>query len=291
MHADDARPVLHGRERRDDAGNEPLTDVVATDQAAQRALAGPAGQQRQAQVEQLALARQQGPVVLAALAEADARIEHQAPGLDATRPHRGDALAEEAADLVNDVVVLRVSVLHGTGLHAAHVHQADAACRVGRHHVQRARLTQGLDVVDDVDAQVERRAHDLGLVAVQRDRNAEPDRLAQHRQHTRQLVVERYRIGPGAGGLAADVEQVGALAQQALAVRERAARAGMTSTVGERVRREVDDAHDPGTGQVDLVPGGAPVHRKASPQMRAGPKPRRDSDDPTLRPPRALHRC
>jgi hypothetical protein len=54
-----------------------------------------------------------------------------------------------------------------------HVHQADAARRVRRHHVERARLAQCPDVVDDVGAEVERLAHDFGLVGVDGDRHAQ----------------------------------------------------------------------------------------------------------------------
>jgi hypothetical protein len=156
---------------------------------------------------------------------------------------RSGALAQEVGDLAHHVVVVGVALLHRLRLHAAHVHQADAAARMRGDEIERARLAQRLDVVDDVDAELERGAHHLGLVAVDRDRHAERHRGTQHRQHARQLILERHRLGAGPARLAADVENVGAVPQQALAVRDGTARTGVPAAVRKRIRRDVDDAH------------------------------------------------
>ena len=126
---------------------------------------------------------------------------------------------------------------------AAHVHQADAAGGVRRHRLERARRAQGADVVDDVGAEVERRPHDFGLGGVDRDRAAEADRLAQHRQHPRELGLEVDRIGPGPARFAAQVEDVGAFGEQPLAGGEGTGRSQGRVAVGERVGRQVDDRH------------------------------------------------
>src|SRR5439155_27358763 len=59
-----------------------------------------------------------------------------------------------------------------------------------------------------------------------------------------QLLVGRDRLGARAGGLAADVEDRRAFADEVLAVGDRRARVEPEAAVGEGVRRDVDDAHD-----------------------------------------------
>ena len=51
------------------------------------------------------------------------------------------------------------------------------------------------------------------------------------------------RTAPGSGRLSADVDEVGAVGEQLLAMLDCCDRRGVQATVGERVRRDVDDAH------------------------------------------------
>ena len=74
-------------------------------------------------------AAQQLEVVLERLAEADARVDHDALLAHALADGERDALLEEGADVVDDVVVAGV-VLHRPRL-AQHVHQAAVAPAVG----------------------------------------------------------------------------------------------------------------------------------------------------------------
>ena len=127
-----------------------------------------------------------------------------------------------------------------------------------RHRLECTGGTQGTDVVDDVGAEIERGAHHLGLGGIDRDRATEAKRLAQHRQHPRQFGLEIYRVGARTARLAAEVEDVGALGQQPLAGRERPGRGERRVAVGERVGREVDDAHHPRLGEIDLEAAGLP---------------------------------
>ena len=66
-----------------------------------------------------------------------------------------------------------------------------------------------------------------------------------------------HRVGARAGGLAADVEQVGALERQAQAVPDGGVAVQERAAVGERVRRDVDHAHDA-------------VHARTVPRRRLG---------------------
>ena len=80
VHAHDARAALHRGQRRGHAGRPGARPTGAAGQRAERGLARPAHQQRPAERQQLALPAQQLEVVLDALAEADARVEHDALG-------------------------------------------------------------------------------------------------------------------------------------------------------------------------------------------------------------------
>ena len=74
-------------------------------------------------------AAQQLEVVLERLAEADARVDDDALLAHALADRELDALLEEGADVVDDVVVAGV-VLHGARL-AEHVHEAAVAAAIG----------------------------------------------------------------------------------------------------------------------------------------------------------------
>ena len=63
------------------------------------------------------------------------------------------------------------------------------------------------------------------------------------REHAAELLGVVDRIGTGAGGLAADVEQVGAGGDQGEPVGDRGVGVEEAPAVGERVGRDVHDAH------------------------------------------------
>ncbi|MCY1508423.1 hypothetical protein D9M68_427310 [compost metagenome] len=127
-----------------------------------------------------------------------------------------------------------------------------------RHGFARARLAQRPDVVDDVRAQVEHGAHHLGLVGVDRQRHVQLHGLAHHGQHARQLGVERHGGAAGAGRFAADVEDVGTLLQQLLAVLQRRLGRRVRAAVGEGIGRDVDDAHHARLREVNPETRGLP---------------------------------
>ena len=193
-------------------------DGAAGDRA-ERGLARPADQQRRAEAQQFALSRQQTRGCVDGLAEADAGVEHDTIEGDAGNERGVAAVGEERGHVEHDIAVVRRG-LHRARL-ALHVHQADAAHGVRRHGFERARPLQGAHVVDDVGAEVERGTHHRGLAGVHRHRHAQRQRMAQHRQHARQLFVGARRARAGARRFAADVEHVGALAHEPVAMRDR----------------------------------------------------------------------
>ena len=193
--------------------------------------------------DQLGEVVQQRQVVGRRLAEADARVD---PDLGHARRQRlPGPLEHEAVHLGHDVVVAGV-VLHGAGL-ALHVHGHPARTGVGRHLPQRGR-----DVVDQARPGGDRRRRHLGLERVHREpgtpRRGGAGQRLDHRHHAGQLFLDRHRLGARARRLPADVDDVGALDQERVPVRDGGVVRGVEAAVGERVRRDVEHPHDERAG-------------------------------------------
>ncbi len=187
------------------------------------------------------------------LAEAEAQVDQQILLGDAGHFGSKQALHEETMDLGHHVVVMRVG-LHVAGL-ALHVHQHHRHPGIGG-RVQRALLTQAEDVVDHAGAGLHGRSHHLRLEGVDADRHGGAGRkLFDHRQHALQFFFHRHRRGTRAARLATDIEQVGALLHQLQAVGHGRVGAVVRATIGERIRGDIDDAHDPGAVQAQDAAG------------------------------------
>ncbi len=178
---------------------------------------------------------QQREVVLRRLAEADARIDPDLAHPGGAGP--GRPLQHEAVHLGHHVAVAGVG-LHGAGL-ALHVHGHPAGAGLRRHLPQRGR-----DVVDQRGPGADGRPGHRGLGGVDRDTRAGGGQRLDHRHHPGQLLVEGHRGGPGAGGLAPDVDHVGPLGGQLEAVGHGALGGGVEAAVGEGVGRHVEHPHD-----------------------------------------------
>ena len=87
------------------------------------------------------------------------------------------------------------------------------------------------------------RARNLELRGVDRDPMAVGGQRRHHRQHSTQLLLGGTGSAPGPGGLAAHVEDVRPLSGEPQAVLDRRAGLEKPAAVGERVGRDVDDAH------------------------------------------------
>ena len=243
--------------------------------ARQRRLARPADQQRHAERQQLALARQQREVVRQRLAEADAGIERRCArasmpgasqrvdraraGTPRPRRRRRRSRARPASIAASPCMCIRQTPQRGCAATASSAPGARSAP----------------DVVDDVGAQVERGAHHLGLVGVDRDRHAErrPPRAA---PAARAPALRRSGTGSAPGRLdSPPMSRMSAPSrEQLLAVRDRAAPASsVAAAVGERIGRDVDDAHHARLRQVDREAGGLPDHRRARCNEKRGRSP------------------
>ena len=108
------------------------------------------------------------------------------------------------------------------------------------------------DVVDDARAGLDCRGRDLGLGGVDAhgDVRSAPPTPARRARSERTSSAALDRLGARPGGLAADVEHGGAGGGQLQAVRDRELRIEVAAAVGERVRSDVDDAHERSSGQL-----------------------------------------
>ena len=84
------------------------------------------------------------------------------------------------------------------------------------------------------------------------------------------LLVRRHDLGAGAGGLAADVEDVGTVGNQGLGAGEGVGRAEGEAAVGEAVGRRVDDPHHAGTLAVGDDPAAGDPGGHGSGLVRTG---------------------
>jgi len=112
--------------------------------------------------------RNERQILLRGLAEPDPRIDDDALGGDAMRPRDGDPIAKKLSNFKYDVVVGRRE-LHGARARL-HVHQTNRTIR-RLHNAQRFARAQGFDIVDAIDAERERRLHDLGATGIDRNRH------------------------------------------------------------------------------------------------------------------------
>ena len=128
------------------------------------------------------------------------------------------------------------------------VHQDHRGVQARDHGGERWVVRQRGDVVDDCRARIDRAAGDAGFVRVDRDGNGNAAAKAgDDGQHASQLLVLRKRFGARPRGLAANVEEIGAVGDHAFAVSNRALGVEAHAAIGERIRRDVDHSHDEGT--------------------------------------------
>ena len=214
----------------------------------------------QPSAEQLvAGARSSSRLCVERLAEAEARVDDDALARDARAPRSACARSRRKSRTSRDDVV----VVSASAASCA----ARPACASGRRRTSRARRRprarparcSARDVVDHVGAGVERRAHHRGLASC-RPRPGTPSSRAPSTTGSTRASSSASATGgaPGRRRLAADVEDVGALAQQRSRVRERRAGVEVAAAVGERVGRDVDDAHHERPREIEREAAGPP---------------------------------
>ena len=185
--------------------------------------------------------------------------------IDGDRIYVGIASGQEGLDLGHHVVVAGI-VLHGRrGPLPVHRHPADAA--PGRHRPQRRR-----HVVDQGRPDGHGRLGDRLLGGVDRHADVGAQRLDDRHDPT-ELLVGRHLGGLRTGGLAAHVDDVGALRDQLQAPGHGPVRVQPATPVRERVRRHVEDPHDQGPVRSGGVRGRGVGHRPQRKPGRRRPRP------------------
>ena len=140
------------------------------------------------------------------------------------------------------------------------MHEAEVGARL-RHHAGELRIgAERRDVVDELCAELERASRHVRLGRVDRDRQLSRDRL-EHRHDTPELLVERDARRAGAGRLAADVQQVGAVVHQPQGVSDGDGRIKVAAAVGEAVRGDVDDPEDERAAELEPAVAAVPDER------------------------------
>ncbi len=248
------------------AGERPWLAVRASQQLAQESLPGGGHQHR----ERVSVARlpcdaievsQQLPVVLGQLGEAQARIQNHL-----FRAHSGGRNGRQPA------AELAVHLRHDVGVHRGSVHVRTVPAPV-HHNVRHSgsgddpshiRIRQAAaHVVDHLGARRQGLPGHFSPHGVDADVDASADQPLDDRQHATQLVIHWYAQGAWPSRFAAHVNDVAALAGKLKPVRDRLVRVQPGSAVGERIRRDVDDAHHQ-AALLSWQPGQAPARLVSS---------------------------
>ena len=174
------------------------------------------------------------------LAEADARIEQDAAERRARRSGQVERALEEPLDVVENVD-RRIRLI-------AVVHDDDRRAGLGDRVRHAGIALQSPDVVDDAGAEPRRLARHRRLRGVDGDWRIEAGQRLEHRRHAPQLLLLGNRKMAGPGRFAADVHDRRALGDHRAGARDRGGRIEVASTVGERIRRHVENAHELGRG-------------------------------------------
>ena len=158
----------------------------------------------------------------------------------------------------NDDIVIDGIVLHGARL-ALHVHDDEA--RIARTRGLNHRwVAKTRHIVDDGGARLHTGARDLGVARVDAHADARLGELADNLDRAREFFCDRHLGGAGTRGLAAHVDDLRTLLNHALRVRNRSVVRVVLSPVGERIGRDIQDAHHDGHLDVEAIRGTLPIH-------------------------------
>src|SRR5690606_16170907 len=169
-------------------------------------------------------------------------VQHDHRRVDALLQHCVHPEEQLIAHLADHVLV------DGARLHVmavpppVHHHVGDAS---GGDHARHGRVCQAAaDVVHQLGPHFEGGLRDLGAHGVDADRNVLCDERLYDGHHATQFLVPRHTLRSRTGGLAADVDDVGALRDQVEPVLDGLVRIEPGPAVGEGVGGDVDHAHD-----------------------------------------------
>ena len=195
----------------------------------------------------------------ARFAEADAWIECNIHGVDATGYGMGKTLSKKISHLAHHIFIARM-LLH-RARRPLHVHDHQPRPRAPHDFRHRGIAAQTGDIIDNRRASLHRGGGDFGFAGVDRDHAARFHRShgayrtyrpyflrqrANHRQHAAHFLRLADRIRAGAGRFAADVDDLRAFLHHLQAVGDRGIHSRIPAAVGKRIQRHIEHPHDPG---------------------------------------------
>ena len=197
---------------------------------------------RQIENGELVQAPQDLRILLLALAEPEARVDHDPFALQAL-PHRAVHGRVELHRQIGHRIFERRQL--GPRLRrAAHVVQDQPGVGLNdRARELRVRRQAGR-IVDDIGAQLQRLGRHARLIGIHRKRNRQPSlQTLQNRNQPPQFLGFGYPHRAGAHRFGSDVDDVGALFLQLHGAREGAVGIAVFSAVRERIGRDVENSH------------------------------------------------
>ena len=129
---------------------------------------------------------------------------------------------------------------------------------VGCHKVEHLGIGEARHVVDDRGTHAHGGLGNLDMTRIDRDNGAALSKRTNHRQHAARLLVGRDGREAGARGLAAHVDDVGAVVEHLEAVRGGGLGIHVLAAVAKGIGRNVEDAHDARAIKLELVLPAAP---------------------------------
>ncbi len=191
----------------------------------------------------------------------DAGVEGDPLRPDPGRARGGQTLLEEDADLAGNIPVSGV-FLHGAR-RALHVHEDDTRAGPGGDGSHRGVGAQGGHIVDDRGPARDGGFGHRRLRCIDRDQSVRGRRVERtdDREHAAHFLFGRDGSRAGPGGFTAHVDDPGTLREHVEAMLHRAGKIEEIAAVRERIRRDVQDAHDDtARSEIERAAGGLPDH-------------------------------
>ena len=188
--------------------------------------------------------------LLRRLAETRPRVDADALMRDACIEQLLRALVQPRAHVGHHIVVDGI-VLHG-GRRALHMHDHQPRIAIER-HLLHGWVGEAGHIVDDRSARFHGTAGHFGMTRIRRYAQALGDEALDHRADAPPFL-RRIDLGSSrARRFAAHVDDGGAIGCHLLRMRHRRLHIGEISPIGERVGRDVQNAHDDGRSGVEVV--------------------------------------
>jgi len=193
---------------------------------ADEALARGADQKRQAEDAEFIEPGQRRHALFGGLAEADTGIEHDVAAGNAGPVGYRERSRKIVGDILHDIE-------RGVGAVAV-MHDDDRRMTLRQQGRHRGIALQAPDVVGDDGACIQRPADDGRFHAVDGYGDTEGNDLGEYRAQACQFFIGRDRLRAiGAGGLRADIDEVGALGRHAAGLRQCAVGCDKLSAIGK----------------------------------------------------------